>query len=308
MRKILLRFVAFPLVLLAGVIFSHLLHLYVHPECTLRDFSYSYPFEPYEHFSISSEEKMKIDEILNQKFFYLGNGKQMTAYLSQDGKYVLKFYNPRSFVKREWFASWKKLKQMITLKFFADAYFNRKERIARLARRNKLAFLELKEETGTIYAHFNDSTQLDKIIQIQEKNGSYSSINILRYPFVLQKKVNIASEYLSFLVRGGDFEQAKQVVYSLANLFINRSKKGYTDRIQTLHNNYGFIDGEAVQIDVGRIVKIADQQISEVASLKTIFNSLKRSIYEINHDLGLEVEDTLDFKLQQYYCDIDSIK
>src|SRR5579872_2014639 len=106
---------------------------------------------------LSSEEQ----KLLDQPFTFLGKGDQSYAFLGQDQKTVLKFFRhdhlgPRKFLRtlplpatldklRQEFLAWRSRYDLTPL--FDSA---------------KLAFDELKEETGLIGLHLNKSDYLPK--------------------------------------------------------------------------------------------------------------------------------------------------
>lgn len=56
------------------------------------DFAYN---EKWDMLSLSNLEKERVNQILAQKFSYLGKGCQSYVFLSEDGEYVLKFVKIR---------------------------------------------------------------------------------------------------------------------------------------------------------------------------------------------------------------------
>jgi hypothetical protein len=177
--------------------------------------------------------KQFASEILKQQFSYLGCGGQVTAYESADHKYVLKFFNPRR------------------------SLFNKRKLLERHFMRYTMSLKDLKEETGVIYNHFDPSTVLQQTVEVIGKEGRLHSIPLEAYPFVLQKKVELALPYLENLVKEGKIEEAKEATRQLYALFASRAQKGYRDHMQNLTNNFGFFEGKAIQLDPGRIRKDA---------------------------------------------------
>jgi hypothetical protein len=65
----------------------------------------------------------------------------------------------------------------------------------------------------------------------------------------LQERAELAAKYLGSL----NPEETKKALQAMENLFEKRLSLCITDRIQTMENNYGFVNGRPIQIDVGRI-------------------------------------------------------
>src|SRR5689334_14456085 len=59
------------------------------PKRIISDFSYNPALETD---PLSTEEQQQLDRILSQPFRYLSAGSQSYAFVSEDGKYVIKFF------------------------------------------------------------------------------------------------------------------------------------------------------------------------------------------------------------------------
>jgi hypothetical protein len=251
----------------AGMMAAHTLYLYTHRLYGPKDFYH--PFILGLKTSISPDEGAKNEarQALNQKYTYLSYGGQMTVFESEDHRYVMKFFNPRSVIKEGWFHEWSKLKRMNSLKWIIYTHFQRETRLQKYFKRYEMAFKDLREETGVVYVHLDPTTCLSQNLEIVDREGKSHRLSLDNYPFVLQKKVELTMTHIGRLLGEGKTEQARAAVKQIYDLFYSRAKKGYTDRLQTLHKNYGFIDGHAVQLDVGRIrfdEKIEAQPLKDV--------------------------------------------
>ncbi|HEX4839995.1 MAG TPA: hypothetical protein VFU89_06100 [Rhabdochlamydiaceae bacterium] len=175
------------------------------------------------------DSKQLASEILKQRFTYLGCGGQLTAYESADHQYVIKFFNPR------------------------NSLFNRRKHLEKNFKRYAMSLKDLKEETGIVYNHFDASTVLHQSVEVMGKEGKLYQIPLEKYPFILQRKVELVLPYLDKLYKEGRVAEAKESARQIYALFVSRTKKGYRDHSQNLEVNYGFYNGKAVQIDPGRI-------------------------------------------------------
>lgn len=256
---------------------GHLVYLYFHLQFEPKDFRHEFVLRD-NPLSVAPDEALKTQayQILNQKFSYLGHGHQMTAFESEDHRYVLKLFNPRPALNPEAFQSIRGMKHMCSLKWISDAYFKRALLMQRLVNSYKIAFKELKEETGLVYIHFDNSTCLSKAVHLSTKKGTHEWIQLDQVPFVLQVKAEIAAERLKHLVCENKIEEVKKTLANLYAFFDARARKGITDRQQTLYNNYGFIGDKVVQIDVGRIKK--DENIQKMPSeeIKRVFGHINK--------------------------------
>jgi hypothetical protein len=288
MKKIILS-CCLALVLLAAGASGHVLYLYTHREFGPKDFYHPFilGFKP----SICPEAAVKkqASEILNQRFTYLNHGGQMTVYESQDKKYVLKFFNPRSVIKRNWFQKFNKLRRFNSLKWITNTYFRKKARMKRFFNRYEMAFQDLREETGLVYVHLDPSTCLAQSVEVVDKEGSLHHLPLKAYPFVLQRKVELTMHHIDRLLKNGDVAGARRSVEQIYDLFLTRTQKGYTDRLQTLYKNYGFIEGRAVQLDIGRIRKVPELAI--YPEMKRIISNISPSIAEPYPELAAVLQE-----------------
>lgn len=243
-----MKWLFFPLTLLvaAGI---HLLYLYTHRDFTPRDFIYPSLFEK----EVPVQNPAIALEALDQPYSYLGYGKQMTVFASVDGKYVIKFFNPRPVLKEGWFHQWKKLRRFTSWRWIYHSYIQKQRRLAKLSHRYLLGVEQLSEEAGIVYAHLGPTTVLHHTLRLRDKEGKEHLLPLEKAPFVLQKRAELALAHFDRLHREGKVEEMQGALNQLRLLFVKRAEKGFTDRIQTLHNNYGFVEGKAIQIDLGRI-------------------------------------------------------
>lgn len=219
-------------------------------------------------------EKQQIREVFNQPFSYLGRGKQMSAFESSDHRFVLKLFHPRPPLKMRYFRDFKKMRSLFSLKWITAAFLKKEERLLKLYQRYALAFREIRDETGLLYVHLTDVTKFtgSLVVEIEDRDGTRSLVEVNEIPFVLQKKGELAKTRLLRLMQQNDLGGLKAALAQLEALFWARAKKGITDRIQTLYNNYGFVDGKAIQIDVGRVwfdPTVAENPSCEVEKIMT---------------------------------------
>ena len=202
---------------------------------------------------VSGVDTSLLDPILNQPFHYLGAGKQMVAFESACGRYVLKLFNPMRPLKKEWYKEIKFWKRYSSLNWITREWFQKEKRFQKLFTRHKLAFEHLKEETGLIFVHLSPSKQITHHIHVTDNRGKKQTLSLSMTPFVLQKKATLVPEYLSNLIQAHDIDAAMRATKKLQKLFEKRINVGITDRIQSMGNNYGFAEDKPIQIDVGRI-------------------------------------------------------
>jgi hypothetical protein len=158
------------------------------------------------------------------------------------------------------------------------------------------AFDDFKEESALVFVSANHSSFSSKEVVVVDQEGCQLVIDISQYPFVLQRRVKVAQNHMLSLIREGKIAEAKICIQSLADLFAQRAFKGYTDRIQTLHNNYGFDGIRAVQIDLGRLRRYELSKDSLEKELARVFCQLEDSIAMVIPELQTYAHDLLQEK------------
>lgn len=192
-----------------------------------------------------------LNPILNQTFQQMGQGMQMTAFASADGKYVLKLFNPRPLHSKKWY--WKNWTHTYSLKFITTQWFRKNQRLEKMFNRLKIAFTVMPEETGLVFVHLAQSDKVCHLVRLIDNNGKTHIVPLHQTPFVIQKRAIVAVDYFDELYKENRIEEIKQAIVRMEELFAKRLQLGITDRNQSMNINYGFIDGQPIQIDVGRI-------------------------------------------------------
>lgn len=160
-------------------------------------------------------------QALDQPYRYLSAGNQTYAFVSEDGKYVLKLFRNTS--------SAQKALQGYTL-----------------------AYTEFKEETALFSLHFAQTTNLKKTVEVKTRWGRKYTLDLDTTCFVLQEKAELIFPYLKRLRKN---EELKAAITSLLSLVQQREEKGIADRDKAVSHNYGFVGTRPVQIDGGYLFK-----------------------------------------------------
>lgn len=180
-----------------------------------------------------------IREMLAQPFHYLDRGRQSFVFGSEDGRYVLKFFDTRLF------------------------NFERTEMIAKKMRRliegYRLADLLDREHTGIIFVQLEPTNVNDLPILVTDRFGFQHTIDLTQVPFILQKRVVPTRRVLSTFLLQGDVSAAKQHLRLIIDMYMDEYRKGLFDRDHNFMYNTGFVEGQPIRIDVGRL--LADDSI-----------------------------------------------
>lgn len=159
--------------------------------------------------------------ILNQRFSYLGKGGQCYAFVSEDGQYVIKFFRKHRDLQ----------------KTFESV---------------RLAYDRLKQETGLVYIHLGKNPKSMPSLQIVDKLQIAHTIDPNAYGWVLQRRAELVRPHLAFLMEAGKVEEAKQALSALFVLLKQISDLGVADGDANLAKNFGFLEEQPIEIDVGR--------------------------------------------------------
>jgi hypothetical protein len=207
--------------------------------------------------------------IFSQKYIYLKSGQQCYAFASEDGKYVIKFFKMKHLIPKT-----QLLAHLPFLKEYADKKIDQRiERHRRLFSNYKMAYEELKEETGLIYLHLNKTEHLQKKVYLLDKMGREHSIDLDRFEFVLQEKAELLA---SKLTQNLKWDEKQKLVEALLHLVKKRLEKGFSDRDNGVKFNYGFIGDRAIQIDVGRIAR--DASLSSPEKIECELQKIMRKL------------------------------
>ncbi len=193
------------------------------------------------------------EELFSQRYHYLSRGLQSFVFASEDGKYVIKLFNNRYQRHMDFYLLLSNLPLVGPWAQERFAYFHAK--LFRTFSSYQIAEEELSREAGLVFTHLNQSTDLPQHLTIVDPLYIEHTINPNAYGFIIQKRANMVYPTLLSYIEVGNMEEAKRAITSLINLFIGKYKKGIADNDPLIRTNYGFIDGQPVQIDVGPFTK-----------------------------------------------------
>src|ERR1700722_307569 len=201
----------------------------------------------------SKEAHAELETVFAQKFWYLGCGGQSFVFASEDGNYVIKFFKNRKFRKPYSYLL------RLPLPGNLDLYRLNKLRKALFKLKRdftsyRLAYEELREETGLIYLHLNKGTQLYRSIQIVDKLGITHQIDLDNIEFLVQRRAKLLFPHIDQLMEQGNITGAQQTLHAVVEALAGRCKKGIFDEDPRLPNNLGILGQRAMFIDIGRFV------------------------------------------------------
>lgn len=197
----------------------------------------------------NSLSRGELDAMMNQPYTYLGSGNHTYAFGSEDGHYVIKFFKQKHMKTHTW---------VDVLPIPAKRIFYPMGKIDRRIKEReesftsyKIAFEELPEETGILYLHLNKTKHLKIPLTLIDQNGESFTLDLDSMEFLVQKRADLAFQYLQKLYKEGQVEEAEQAIVSLLDVVAKRSQKGIYDKDLQLFKNFGFSRGQAMEIDIG---------------------------------------------------------
>jgi hypothetical protein len=222
--------------------------------------------------ALSLEEEREVDALLFQSYRMIGAGSECFAFVSEDKKAVIKFFKldharPVYLHQGIFLEDHSKLAGTLSnhpltrLKLASPVnqwlkrcLGMREFRIQRTFNSIKLAYDELKEQTGLIYLHLNPTNHLHRELTIYDACGIPHKVELDKAKFFLQKYATPLSLHFAALKASGAHEDAKKSIDSLIELILLRCQKGFADR-DFINRNLGYIGNLAIEIDSGSFLK-----------------------------------------------------
>jgi hypothetical protein len=190
---------------------------------------------------------------LNQTFHYLDCGNQCYAFISEDKKYVLKFFKyANSPVPRA-------LTKIPLLNHFKPFRPHRFERMRWKQQRDfkgyELAYNSFREEAGLIAVHLSPEGHNFPTITITDKLGCRLTLDLNHTPFILQQMTTPVYTQLRAWIAAGQVDLARQGIANIQNLLKKRIKLNLKDDDVHFYSNFGFVGTTAIQVDPGHFTK-----------------------------------------------------
>lgn len=202
---------------------------------------------------LSDNEKNEIRNILNQPFSYLGKGCQAYVFKSADENYVIKFFKYQRFRPQSWIEPFTFIPPVKAYQL--GKIIEKKEKLDKVFTSWKIAFENLKKETGTIYVHLNKTDEWHQILTLRDKLGLQHEVDLDQTEFLLQKRATMLCPALHQLVAKGEEDQAQLLIDRLITMLLLEYINGYADNDHALMQNTGVLEGYPIHIDVGQFIK-----------------------------------------------------
>ena len=219
----------------------------------LGNITYEIPYDPnWEVPSLSSQEELALEKILDQPFKYLGKGSQCYAFESADGNYVLKFFKfkhlrPSRFVNA--------LPSIGPIKTYQEKQAARKQRkLYGVYNSHRLAYSVDKEESGLLFIQLNYFGNKSRTVVLYDKLGLQQIINLEHIAFIVQKKGEVFRDLLTRLLKDGNIALAETRIAQIFDMYAGEYQKGIYDHDHGVMRNIGFIGNQPIHLDVGKLM------------------------------------------------------
>lgn len=190
-----------------------------------------------------------IQKILAQPFYFLGSGGQCYAFVSEDDQYVIKFFKHHHMRKQKFYDHFP-LPTFLDVKR-KEMALQRTRELEKVFSSFKIAHDRFKKQTGLIYLHLNKSDLFHQKMIIVDKIGIRHFLDIDQMEFALQRKATLALPKIHALIQQQQIDEAKKCLNSCLHLIVERCKAGIADHDPVMKRNFGFIDDQAIEIDLG---------------------------------------------------------
>lgn len=194
------------------------------------------------------EERESIEQILSQPFTYLAGGGSCYVFESRDGKYVLKLFKHHHLDPLPW------LQRFPIPSGVRNALEKREKKRERIFASCKSAFEQMRDLTGLVFVQLNKQKKIHTPLLLIDKLGIQYEIPSHEVEFLLQKKAEMAYSHIDRLMMKQDLEGAREALVQLSSLMHEVARRGFKDLDPNVETNFGFVENQAVKIDVGPFV------------------------------------------------------
>ncbi len=219
----------------------------------ISNVQYEVPYHPeWEVESLAPVQKHLLNHILHQHFTYLGKGDQCYAFLSEDGKWVLKMFIVKHLKPSPLFTlipsvgKLQEYKQSIELE--------KRQQLEGLLNSYKLAYDVYRPESGCLYMHFNNSQRLNRAVSVTDKLGREWTVDLDPLAFVIQQRAVPLRDEMDQLLSRDNVRRAKKRIRQTIALYLRQYALGIHDWEKDVMNNNGFVGEKPVHFGVEDLI------------------------------------------------------
>jgi hypothetical protein len=218
-----------------------------------------------------SSSPSNCSHLLQGNFRLFGSGGQSYAFISEDGKTILKCFKQHHLTEKKR----RKLQESCSL-----------------------AFHELKTETGLLAIHLEATEDLPPVTLI-DRLGIAHKIDTNTLSFVLQKSAAPLDQTIDACLARQDTPSAEKLIDSFVEITAARYKKGIGNRDPRFQRNCGVIDGKVIAIDIGSFSKKP-----EIANPRTYKDAVRAELGKFHlwiHNTHPELLSYLNASIERVY-------
>jgi len=194
---------------------------------------------------------------LSQRFFYLARGRQCFAFVSEDGKYVLKFPRLDRYKDRILFCAFPSSSDQKR-----QSNLSRKER---LFDSFEIACDQLQEDTA-ILAMYN-APKTGKEVEIVDRLGRKVRLPLEKTGFILQRKLPLFKDVFQEAFANHDLKEINRILDRLLAVVVRVADRGIVSKDGSFLKNFAFDEKQAYQIDVGSYYRMDHLPSNEVFAI-----------------------------------------
>lgn len=250
---------------------------------------------------LTTAEQAHLDQILSQKYYYIGKGAQSYAFSSADEKYVLKFFKYKH-LKPSFMSEW--LPPVYPFNVYKDKQASHKlYKLNGVFTGYRLAYETHKEDSGLVFIHLNTTDNLHEKVTVVDKLGFERTIDLDPIVFIVQEKAKTTRSVITGLLDKGDIVGAKSHFGNIIDLYMSEYKKGIYDRDHGVMHNTGFVGDRPIHLDVGKLTRDESMKRPEVyqKDMARIREKFQAYLEDYFPNYYTEIIKDIDNKIKEAY-------
>ncbi|MCB1117298.1 MAG: hypothetical protein KDK50_01810 [Chlamydiia bacterium] len=184
---------------------------------------------------------------LSQPYYYLSSGASMYVFASEDQRYVLKLFKQRHMRP---FSIYEKLIGYPFIPCKQRSLANRLQFRKRAFDSCLIAYSKFRDQTGLLYMHLNPTSHLGTHLHLVDHKGTHLKLNADKEEYYIQRKGQGIIDSICQWQSEGKRDTIRQALKSIVELIIDRCEREIGD-FDNCSKNFAFIDGKAIEIDIG---------------------------------------------------------
>ena len=265
----------------------------------LSNIQYEIPYHPeWEAGELGPVQKHLLGHILCQNFTYLSQGNQCYAFLSEDGKWVLKMFIFKHLKPSPLLSL---IPSVGSLNDYKQAIEKEKgSQLESLLNSYKLAYDFYRPESGSVYIHFNQSRKLNKAVSLTDQSGRQWTVDLDQLAFVIQQRAVPLSEELDQLLSRSDIKNASLRIRQIFSLYLRQYSIGIHDGGKSVMSNNGFVGEKPIHFGVECLIvddriKMHEKQLEQLVNVSLCIDEWMESNFsEYRSELAMEMEKGLE--------------